>query len=60
MQCAVVIKQYARLYYFVNQDTSKYNALEQDLAVVNLYFGSSTVYGQSSDVQDDASLSYLG
>ena len=27
---------------------SQYNALERDLAVVNLYFGSSSVFGQLS------------
>ena len=31
--------------YFVFQADPIYNALEKDIAVVNLYFGSSTVYG---------------
>ena len=35
----------------VTQDNSEYNALEHDLAVVNLYFGSSTVYGQYRPLQ---------
>ena len=35
-----------RSLYSVTQDNSEYNALEQDLAVVNLYFGPSFVYGQ--------------
>ena len=30
----------------VTKDNSEYNALEHDLAVVNLYFGASTAYGQ--------------
>ena len=36
---------------FLTQDKTQYNAMERDLAVVNLYFGSSTIYGQSSVVQ---------
>jgi hypothetical protein len=32
----------------LTKDLSQYNALERDLAVVNLYFGSSSVFGQLS------------
>ena len=41
------------------QDNSEYNALEQDLAVVSLYFGSSTAYGQSSVQQKDNSVNLI-
>ena len=32
----------------LTEDLTQYNALERDLAVVNLYFGSSSVFGQLS------------
>ena len=57
VKCAICIVQFAvynvlyavcpSISYSVTQDNSEYNALEHDLAVVNLYFGSSTVYGQT-------------
>ena len=54
VKCPVFIFKYqpstVHCLYSVIQDHSEYNALEHDLAVVNLYFGSSSVYGQHNRV----------
>ena len=50
--CSVYCTVLIFISYSVTQDDTEYNALEHDLAVVNLYFGSSTVYGQHSVYSD--------